>query len=100
MRSSPPFKKLPHGDAVEFHVTKYSGLEGLYSRWTNGAAAISISCKNVKRPGDVLMVTAHEMLHLLQDLNGTDSRCEHNADFKKMALRICSLYGWSTEDFL
>lgn len=95
---TPIFRKFPHGDSVEFHVTKHSGIDGLYSTWTDGSISISVSCKNVKCPKDVLIVTAHEMLHLLQDLNGFS--LTHNAEFKKMAQRVCKLYGWDIKEFM
>lgn len=102
LRTTAPFRswKLPHGDHVEFHVWRHKKLEGLYIRWCDGRAAIKVSFTNVEHPSHALKVVAHEMIHLHQDIRGTDSRKEHNAEFKRLAKRVCRLHLWNEENFI
>jgi hypothetical protein len=51
------------------------------------------------RSTDLLIATmAHEMIHLYQDENGT-ARGHHNAQFRRLAKRVCSIHGFDLKNF-
>ena len=50
----------------------------------------------------LIQAIAHEMIHAYQDgIKRTGSRwVDHNAEFKRLASRVCSVHGWEVEKFV
>lgn len=105
LRTTPPFCswKLPHSDDIEFRVTRHADREGHYTRHVrSNDHFIVVSGKVIKATDALMQVTAHEMAHLRQALTKRESRTKymHNADYWRMAERICTVHGWDTAAFV
>lgn len=97
LRALPPFSgwKLPVADEVEFvnepdpanlaHYTYYLETGEPIIGWR-------YKCEWPMTP--LLMIMAHEMIHLYQQKTGKDTKQEHNKDFKTRARAICKIYNW------
>jgi len=47
----------------------------------------------------VLLTLAHEMIHLVQAIHKSDNKNQHNAEFKRLAKRVCHLHGFDYKAF-
>jgi thiamine monophosphate synthase len=47
----------------------------------------------------VIETLANEVIHLKQFLDKTDNKNQHNAEFKRLAKRVCSTMGWDEKRF-
>ena len=106
LREFPPFKKwkLPPGDEVEFHVLRTRAYYGDHSRWDHGAKAgthvIRVSRARVGHFNTLAQVVAHEMVHMRQRQNRTETpNTQHNAEFWGIANNICAIHGWDERVF-
>lgn len=105
---TPPFDKwgLPFAEDVDFRIIKNKTVTGQYAqvkakptdrKWRHG---IFISANCVGHTTTLMMVMAHEMVHLYQE---HASRCtpnsEHNADFKRLAAEVCRHHGFDPRLF-
>lgn len=95
-----PFRrwKLPHVDEIEFRVT---ASEAIHGRYLDGQRhhVISVSAALTGHLVTLLETMAHEMIHLAQALDGTDSENEHNPDFKRRAKLVCRTHGFDPKSF-
>ncbi len=103
LRTTPPFKawKLPHADEIELAVTLHRDREGdhcVYQRTTEHI--IRVSAAAIKTTDALMQVMAHEMLHARQEITKTARRGGHNADFKRLAKRVCRYHGWDETKFV
>jgi hypothetical protein len=100
LRECPPFKRwrLPESDAIEFKVASARGHYG-WQVTRPGGNLIAISANAVGHTDSLLFVLAHEMLHLRQSLKKTCTHSEHNAEFRRVAHRICHIHGWDEKGF-
>lgn len=98
-RALPPFCgwRLPPADQVRFTVTSRKGEYGRYE-W-NGGHHISVSRRNVQHFHSLALTMAHEMLHLKQRITKTDNRYQHNAEFMRLAKRVCLTLGFDSKGF-
>ena len=98
LRSTPPFRKwkLPEADAVEFHISRQVHIAGAHTAYVRTKEHIvKISERNVGLIPTLLYVMAHEMLHVKQREDGTETpNVEHNAEFKRLGRTICREHGW------
>ncbi len=98
LRTTEPFRnwKLPPGEEVGFSVVrdpqKFAdfGMEG-------GIPIIRVSESRNGHTATLLSTMSHEMCHLRQELTG--DRGHHNANFKRMAARICRAHGFDLKTF-
>ena len=94
--------KLPPSCEVEFRATKARGKSGDFTR-DLGAPLDShrIMVSNVHNRHFITLVqtVAHEMCHQSQDIAGTRTGTEHNADFMARAKVICDTFGWDSGQF-
>ena len=100
LRSTPPFRgwRLPHADDVEFRITDAIDYMGLWEK--NGVQhRISVSDRRVGHTKTLMVVMAHEMVHIRQDRDGTDKGPDHNDAFRKHARRICRVHGFDPKEF-
>lgn len=104
LRACEPFSKwkLPEADEVGFQVTRhrdrYAHMQG-YQRSTQ--AEIAISEKRVGSSHGLIEVMAHEMIHLHQHLAGTETAgTQHNAQFMKLARKVCEIHVFDPRAFV
>ena len=99
LRTTPPFKawKLPHADAVAFHVTRSADCYGEFE--SGDPPSIHISDRIVGHTQTLLVTLAHEMIHLHHFRNGGRSDIEHGGSFRKDAARVCRTHGWDIKAF-
>lgn len=99
LRALPPFDKwkLPESDEIEFRTPARADVFGEFL--DGEPRIITISSARHSHTFTVMLTLAHEMIHLKQALEKTDNKNQHNADFKKLAKRVCSLNGWDYKAF-
>lgn len=112
LRSTPPFKnwKLPHADEVEFAVMRHRAREADHDRYTRGDGhtirrgdhIIRVSAHTVKTTNALIEAMAHEMVHAYQEgvVKTGSYVVVHNAEFKRLAARVCKIHGWDTQAFI
>lgn len=94
LRTTTPFKgwHLPDPDYVHFRVGRFEHA-GEYRHMglddPNGSHQITLSERSVNHLSTLTRIMAHEMIHLYQNISGRETRGQHNADFKKLAARVC-----------
>lgn len=105
LRASPPFCRwdLPSADEVCFRVLgardRFGHFRGRHRRaGENGFSEIAISAQLVKSSNLLIATMAHEMIHLYQDENGA-ARGHHNAEFRRLAKRVCAIHGFDDAEF-
>ncbi len=100
LRAFTPFSrwKLPHGDEIAFKVIADKKLCGYYQH-LNGEHWIGVSTAWAGAHSTLLKITAHEMLHLKQKIHGTETKSQHNAEFKRLAGQVCRAFQWDSQDF-
>lgn len=103
LRACAPLKgwRLPPGEQVEFRVSRARGILGqhVYSV-ESGCHRIDISAAGNGHLATVVQTMAHEMIHLKQSIDGTASAgAVHNADFRRLAARICGALGFDPKLF-
>lgn len=97
LRTQRPFKgwKLPDGSDVEFLTIKGRHLYGDCDGET-----IRVSVSRHGHLQTLLATVAHEMIHLHQMRNKLETaNTEHNADFRKRAVRVCRIHGFDPKVF-
>ena len=104
LRATLPFRrmKLPHADEVQFRVMVTRDCFGHFrgrSKTTEDFNEIGVSQHMVKSTDVLISTMAHEMIHLYQHETGSDSRTDHNAQFRRIAARVCRIHGFEPEDF-
>jgi hypothetical protein len=104
LRGTLPFRRmnLPHADNLVFRVMgardRFGHFRGRIKSMPD-LNEIGVSVRVVKST-DLLMATmAHEMIHLFQHENGSSTRNSHNAEFERIAARVCRIHGFDREDF-
>ena len=102
LRTTPPFVrwKLPPADEVQFRVSRKTSRFGEY--WTEGEEhVISVSDLSTGHTATLLTTLAHEMVHLHQHVTKTETKgAVHNAQFRRLAARICKYHGFDPKAFL
>lgn len=98
LRMTQPFRgwKLPHSDALGFHVVRRAGLSADFGV-DAGTPFIRISEASNGHAVTLLSSLAHEMIHLRQHLTG--DRELHGPRFQRMAARICASHGFDPKIF-
>ena len=99
LRASAPFRawKLPDADDVEFHVIGARDRRGHYCAGDSALHRIAISASNVGHSETLIRTIAHEMLHLHQREQRSETpNTEHNAEFLRLARMVCLHHGFDT----
>ena len=101
MRSMPPFcyYKMPSGDEIEFRIVKDHRLHG-WHKAVDGKHIFAISQNSIGHTSSLIFYVSHEMIHLLQAEQGTNTNSVHNAEFRKIAKAVCRLNGFDYRVFL
>ena len=99
LRAQYPFSgwKLPESDEVEFHVIRSRRVYGMYHYGDDHA--ITVSEAIVGHWETLSQTIAHEMIHLYQSIRNTQTRTEHNAEFKGLASLVCRELGFDERCF-
>ena len=104
LRATPPFRRmnLPHADNIVFKVMvardRFGHFRGRFKS-TPDLNEIGVS-QHVVHSTEILMATmAHEMIHLHQHEKGTATRAVHNAEFRRLAARVCRIHGFDLASF-
>jgi hypothetical protein len=104
LRATAPFRRmnLPHADNIVFKVMvardRFGHFRGRFKSMPD-LNEIGVS-QNVVHSTEILMATmAHEMIHLHQHEKGTASRAVHNAEFRRIASRVCRIHGFDLATF-
>lgn len=105
IRSFPPFSKwkLPEGSEIhQFRVTKHSEQQGHYTRYIGtDKHIIAVSSRNIGHFSSLAQVMAHEMIHLHQGIQKTETpNTVHNAEFRRIAEQVCKRFGWDEKTFV
>lgn len=104
LRTFPPFCnwKLPECTEVKFRVTRHKDREGHYTRYLGTQEHfIEVSERNVGFFSSLAKVVGHEMIHLKQAVAKTETAgTEHNAEFRRLARRVCASFGWDPKTFV
>ena len=105
LRATPPFRnwKLPHADEVTFVVSRHKLHVGYHrgSRRKIYSHEIGISSACVGHTNTLLRTMAHEMIHQYQQRARTETPgAEHNAEFIRLARRVCRYHGWDEKEFV
>jgi hypothetical protein len=104
LRTTLPFRRmnLPHADNLIFRVMGARDRFGHFRgriKTTNELNEIGVSIR-VVHSTDLLMATmAHEMIHLYQHEKGSYNRSAHNAEFERLAERVCRIHGFERKTF-
>lgn len=102
LRVFPPFNRwrLPVGDEVNFTVANHRGFYGWHKSDVVGHT-IALSQATIGQLSTLMMFMAHEMIHLYQAERGTFSRrTNHNAEFRRLAARVCRVHGFDLKVFV
>jgi len=94
LRECPPFDGwgLPPAEALRFVTLKTRQWQGDYLD-----GRIRLSVNKIATADRLLVVTAHEMVHLMQDLLGEPDT--HNARFRALAQEVCASLGFDPKEF-
>lgn len=102
LREMPPFCrwKLPAPSEVKFGVIRTD-------RWYadhgchGGRHVIRVSQAKHHTLDGLVRTVAHEVIHMHQSMRGTETKgAEHNAEFRRIAARVCQIHAWDGGSFL
>lgn len=102
VRLSKPFNgwKLPEADDLEFRVTRHNDRYAHFEYDVGKVPNVSVSERYVKSIPQLVEVLMHEAIHIFQWKAGRGSkRYQHNADFKRLAKRVCAIHGFNPKTF-
>lgn len=101
LRAFPPFDRwrLPPGKDVKFRVLRRKDFQAQW--WIEGDRHhIDVCAPKHYRIDNLAATMAHEMLHVRQRLNGTETRgAEHNVEFNRLAALVCKKLGFDLGQF-
>lgn len=104
LRATPPFRswRLPKGREVKFHVLRTKQFEGDHTTYLReGGHIIRVSSGKIGHTGSLMAVMAHEMIHAYQARRKTETaNTVHNAEFHRLAARVCKLHGFDLKLFV
>lgn len=100
LRAFEPFTSLPlpAAEAVEFVVQQRSDIYAQYAH-TGRDHQIKVSSALIGSFETLVQTVAHEMLHLAQVEEGTDSRSQHNERWRTLARKVCRSMVWDERAF-
>jgi hypothetical protein len=104
LRATLPFRRmdLPHADNLVFRVMgardRFGHFKGRIKDNTD-LNEIGMSQRAVHSTEILMATMAHEMIHLYQHEKGGCTRGVHNAQFKRIAARVCRIHGFDLESF-
>ena len=104
LKYGPVFNKmnLPVTPDINFRVTRARDRCGYYQYLSaSGKHEIALDQPYCATLEHAVETMAHEMIHLYQSINKTESRkADHNAEFHRIAKRVCDAYGFPPSRFV
>lgn len=103
LRTTPPFRrwKLPPSDEITFVVNKHAQNRGDFHVDANDRPVMRVSMAAVSHTNSLLAVIAHESIHLYQWRTKRETaNTKHNADFHRLAARVCAIHGFDAVAFI
>lgn len=101
LRRWPPFSgwDLPPAESVKFHVLKTDQWHADW--WIDEAERhhIRVSEKKHGHLASLIESMAHEMIHVRQRIAKTETKGEHNREYKRLGLRVCKALGFDHGQF-
>jgi hypothetical protein len=99
-----PFRRMnrPHADNLFFRVMGARDRFGHFKgriKDDSDINEIGVSQRIVHSTHMLMATMAHEMIHLYQHEKGGCTRGVHNAQFKRIAARVCRIHGFDLETF-
>jgi hypothetical protein len=102
LREFPPFCRwgLPPAEEVKFRLLRTKRWDADW--WIEGGRHhIRLSEERAGHLDTVAMAIAHEMLHVKQRVDRTETNgVQHNEEFRRLGERICRRYGWDFKQFI
>lgn len=102
LRAFPPFTrwKLPPAEMVKFHISRVKSRYAIW--WIDSGRTHHIEVSEINHGSMQALVTtmAHEMIHMRQRIAKTETRAEHNAEFHRIAKRVCAIHGFDFLSFM
>lgn len=97
-----PYKgmRLPPSEEIEFRCEPMKALCGWYSRTAAGVHVLAFATNFIATHPVLLRYVAHEMIHLHQAIKGTENKSQHNAEFLRVARRVCDIHGFDPKNFV
>ena len=93
--------KLPEADLVEFNLVRDRANYATYTHYCRTNEHIISLCADTPWTLDfLLMMLAHEMIHLYQRQAKLTTKAVHNADFRRRARVVCRAFGWNYHVFM
>jgi len=89
---------LPDSEDVKFVVYNSLANRAEHQFW-NDRHTIWVSKRHNKRLDDVIMVMAHEMIHVFEEHVGISCGHEHSDAFWKLAKQVCRIHGFDYDKF-
>jgi len=87
-------------DQVKFTVIRSRKSHGEYTRYIGtDIHFIRISSSGHHHFNSLAQTIGHEMIHLHQARAKTETRGQHNAEFRRIAARVCKKFGWDFGQF-
>ena len=101
LRAMPPFCRwsLPPAEEVEFRTPQRSDVHGEWTRIVDGHHIVTISSQTNGHLLTLIQTVAHEQIHAYQDIKGTSTRAQHNAEFRRLAAQVCRSLGFDEKAF-
>lgn len=97
-----PFKgwRLPPADEVEFCVTRHRDRSADHTTYCRSLDhVVRVSAYHTKTTLDLMECIAHELIHMRQTRRKTETKQEHNAEFKRINRMVARIHGWPVETF-
>lgn len=94
---TPPFDgwNLPAAEDVGFKVFKRPEWYGYYTRELGKRRDFEIGIgPKVGHTITLIGTLGHEMIHLYMDINGMDTRVQHNRAFRRLAAEVAQIHGF------
>lgn len=100
LRASPPFCRwnLPKSDAVRFRVLRTRTKFGDYCPIP--VDTFRVSAGTVSQLEGMLIVLAHEIVHLRLKRMGAKNWDKHGEEFLKLSAAVCKVHGWDVKGFV
>jgi hypothetical protein len=97
LRQMPPFCKwkLPPAGMMEFRAPARADVFGEF----RAPNTITISASLHGHFDTVFKTLAHEAIHVVQFLDKTENKNQHNADFLRKAKLVCKTFGYDFKGF-
>ena len=93
-------KGFPHADEIEFNIVGDKRVWAWKQRKGDGTYTIAYSDKAPRYVSTFVMLIAHELIHLYQDINKLETTAMHNKDFMVRAKEVCDIHGYDLHLFV